>query len=150
MLKNKHQIFHSVRCAATNFSECVMTPPRIQFEISYFTFKSCEFLNIMWWHLLSLYSQVWLFYNYFQYFNFFSLQENTEETEEWNPEDHQVTLYIHLYYYYYLFHFLGVQWFYQNIWNSDYCIYMFCDKKCYFVIVYIYWKNKHFSNLQIF
>ena len=27
------------------------------------------------------------------------LKENIEETEVWNPSDHQVTLYIHLYYY---------------------------------------------------
>ena len=46
-IKTKHQKFHSVRCAATNLSECVMTPPRVRFEISYFTFRTCEIVIIV-------------------------------------------------------------------------------------------------------
>ena len=46
-LKTKHQKFHSVRCAATNLSECVMTPPRVRFEISYFAFSTCEIVIII-------------------------------------------------------------------------------------------------------
>ena len=51
-LKTKHQKFHSVRCAATNLSECVMTPPRVRFEISYFAFRTCEIVIIVYIHVL--------------------------------------------------------------------------------------------------